>query len=53
MVSYMCKKCQEYVGDESMDPKSLSIEIWNHFYETHSEDLDATQVFIGYLSTES
>jgi hypothetical protein len=49
---FSCKKCRAEIADTSISPTVLRQEIWNHFYSFHKEDMDATQVFSDYLSTE-
>ncbi|MGB7663471.1 MAG: hypothetical protein WBL67_12125 [Nitrososphaeraceae archaeon] len=52
MTFYSCKKCRAEIADTSISPTVLRQEIWNHFYNFHKEDIDATRVFSDYLSTE-
>ena len=49
---YTCKRCNEDVTTRMMSPSRINDEIWQHFFNFHSEDLDARRVFHTYLESD-
>jgi len=52
MPVYTCRKCEEDITTRSMSAGRLNEELWQHFFNFHSEDLDARKVFHTYLESD-